>query len=249
MLDEDYNAFTHCVGTKLHECEDRYLGMRFFDVHYDMFQGPDGKNYLGTSHSFIHDFYLHILSLQLTLNKKTHGSEYNAEVLENSLTAYYLIDFTKNARTVIRYMTNAATKVTEYFSEDAEQVNCEMHQLNTAMKYGFGMLENTRSTSFLDANSQRVKLTNGKLKRVSKIVTPDGAFPEGKDLIKKLTSIETYFYHPQRLERLKIVQQHYNAPVGSPSLPGTACVSSVHKLLSQSLFFNFPSSASVRRQV
>jgi hypothetical protein len=36
---------------------------------------------------------------------------------------------------------NAATKVAEYFSEDTEQVNCEMHQLNTAMKYGFGLLE------------------------------------------------------------------------------------------------------------
>jgi hypothetical protein len=33
------------------------------------------------------------------------------------------------------------------------------------------------------------------------------------------------------------VQQHYNVPVGSPSRPGTTRVSSVHKLLSQSLFF------------
>jgi hypothetical protein len=61
---------------------------------------------------------------------------------------------------------NAATKVPEYFSEDAEQVDCEMHQLNKAMKYGFGLLKNTRSTIFLYANGQRVKLPNGKFKRV-----------------------------------------------------------------------------------
>jgi hypothetical protein len=72
---------------------------------------------------------------------------------------------------------------------------------------------------------------------VSKIVTPGGMFPEGKNLIKKITFIATYFDHLQRLERLKIVQKDYNVPVGSPSLPGTTHLSSVHKLLSQSLFF------------
>jgi hypothetical protein len=237
MLDDDYTSFTHCVGTKLRECEDRYFGMRFVDVHHDMFQGPDGNNYLGASCSFIHDFHLHILSLNLTLNNKTHGSEYNAEVLDDNLKADYGFDFSKIARTVVSDTTNAATKVAEYFSEDAEQVNCEMHQLNTAMKYGFGLLENTRSSIFLDANNQKVKLANGKWMRVSEIVTPGGAFPEGKELIKKLSSIATYFDHPQRLERLRVVQQHYNVPVGSPSRPGSTRVSSIHKLLSQSLYF------------
>jgi hypothetical protein len=92
------------------------------------------------------------------------------------------------------------------------------------LKYGFGLLENTESTIFLEANGQRVKLPNGKLYRVSKIVTPVCAFPEGKELIKRLTSIATYFDHPQRLERLKAVQHHYNVPFGSPSCPGTTRV-------------------------
>jgi hypothetical protein len=113
--------------------------------------------------------------------------------------------FPKDARTVFSDMMNATTEVAEYFSEDAEQVNYEMHQLSTAMKYGFGLFGNTRSTIFLDANGQRVKLPNGKFKCVPKIMTPSDAFPEGKELIKKLTSIATYFDHPQCLERLKIV--------------------------------------------
>jgi hypothetical protein len=112
-----------------------------------------------------------------------------------------------------------------------------VHQLNTAMKYGFGLLENTKSTIFLAANGQRVKLPNGKFKRASDIVTPGGPFPEGKDLIKKPTSIAAYFDQPQRLELFKVLQQRYNVPFGSPSRPGTTPISSVHKLLSQSLFF------------
>ena len=237
MLDDDNTSFTHYVGTKLRDCEERYLGMRFVDVHHDMFQGPDGNNYLGASCSFIHDFHLHILSLNLTLNNKSHGSEYNAEVLDDNLKGDYGFDFSKYARTVVSDTTNAATKVAEYFAEDAEQVNCEMHQLNTAMKYGFGQLENTRSTFFLDDNDEKVKLANGKWQRVSEIVTPGGAFPEGKLLIKKLISIATYFDHPRRLERLKVVQQHYNVLIGYPSRPGMTRVSGIHNLLTQSLYF------------
>ena len=86
---------------------------------------------------------MHIVVLKLMLNNKTHGSEYNDEVLEGSLKAYYYFDFLNNARTVIRNMENSAIKVADYFSEYSEQVNCETNQINGAMKYGFGMLENT----------------------------------------------------------------------------------------------------------
>ena len=118
MLDEDYAAFTICVGTKLLECEDCYLGMRFIDVHRDIFNRYDGKNYLGAYYGFIHDFYLHIMALNMALKKKTHGSKYNAEILDDSLKADYHFDFPNNARTVVSDTTNAATKVAKYFSED-----------------------------------------------------------------------------------------------------------------------------------
>ena len=49
-------------------------------------------------------------------------------------------------------MENSAIKVADYFSEDSEQVNCETNQINGAMKYGFGMLEHTRSTIAVDEN-------------------------------------------------------------------------------------------------
>ena len=112
MLGEDYTAFTICVGTKLLEYEDCYLGMRFFNFHHEMFNGTGGNNYLGASCSFIHDLYLHIVKLKLKFNKKTYGSEYIAEILEDILKTDYNFDFSNNERTVISDRINAATKVT-----------------------------------------------------------------------------------------------------------------------------------------
>ena len=37
MIDEDYASFTICVGTKLLECEECYLGMHFVDVNHEVF--------------------------------------------------------------------------------------------------------------------------------------------------------------------------------------------------------------------
>jgi hypothetical protein len=105
------------------------------------------------------------------------------------------------------------------------------------MKYGYGILMNTRSSIVSDANGKKVKLPNGKFKRSTEIVTPGGPFSEGNELVKKLTAIATYLDHPQQLECLKKVQNHHHVPVGSPSRPGTTRVSIVHKLLTQSSYF------------
>ena len=84
----------------------------FFNFHHEMFNGTGGNNYLGASCSFIHDLYLHIVKLKLKFNKKTYGSEYIAEILEDILKTDYNFDFSNNERTVISDRINAATKVT-----------------------------------------------------------------------------------------------------------------------------------------
>ena len=78
------------------------------------------EKYLGDSCSFIHDLNLHVLVPKMTLNEKTHGSEDNAKILEDSLKEYYHFDFPKYARTVVSDTNNASTKVANYFSKDAE---------------------------------------------------------------------------------------------------------------------------------
>ena len=74
-----------------------------------MFNGPDGKNYLGASWSFIHNLYLNIVALKLTFNNKTHGSEYSAKILVDNLKADCHFDFLNNSRTLVNNTTNAAT--------------------------------------------------------------------------------------------------------------------------------------------
>ena len=123
---------------------------------------------------------MNLVALKLTLKNKTYGSDYNAETLEYSLKVYYHFDFPNNARTFVSNTTNAATKVAKCFSLDAEQIKCEIHQLSGAMKYGFGLLENTRSDQAVDDNGHRIELSNSKLKHVSDIFTPVSAFPLGK---------------------------------------------------------------------
>jgi hypothetical protein len=49
----------------------------------------------------IHNFNLHTVALKLQLINKARGSEYNANVLEDSLNADYEFDFPKNARTIV----------------------------------------------------------------------------------------------------------------------------------------------------
>ena len=65
----------------------------FLNFHHDIFNGPDGNNYIGYSFSFIHDLYLSIVALKMTLNNKMYGSEYNAEILEDIIKADYHLIF------------------------------------------------------------------------------------------------------------------------------------------------------------
>ena len=143
----------------------------------------------------------------MTLNNKMHGSEYNAKILEDSLKADYHFYFPNNSRTVVSDTTNASTKVAEYFFEYAQQVNCEIHQLNRAMQYGFGVLENKRLAITVYQNGICINLGNSKWKCVSDIVTPGGSFPQGKELMYNLTNVVTYFDHPQQFQQLKNVQE------------------------------------------
>ena len=99
------------------------------------------------------------MALKLELNNKMHGSDYNAEILEYSLKADHHFDSPKNTRTVARDTNNASTKVAKYFSDYTEQFNSETHHLNSAMKYGFGILDDKKSTIAVYENGIKIKLS------------------------------------------------------------------------------------------
>ena len=71
----------------------------------------------------------------------------------------YIYRFTK---LVASETTNSATAVAIFFSPRAVQVDCEMHQLNSCLKYGFGIFENYRSKDMLDKIGLAIRNSSGK---------------------------------------------------------------------------------------
>jgi hypothetical protein len=82
------------------------------------------------------------VKLGLVKNNLHHKAELNATLMELSLLKQYQFDFSQWCYSIVLDTTSSAVNVTEEFSEDAKQVNCTMHKLNSSLKYGDGILEN-----------------------------------------------------------------------------------------------------------
>ena len=62
------------------------------------------------------------------------------------------MDISIFTKSVASDTTNLATTVARFFFPRAVQVDCEIHQLNSCLKYGFRIFENYRSEDMLDEN-------------------------------------------------------------------------------------------------
>ena len=69
-----------------------------------------------------------------------------------------------------------------------------MHQINSAIKYGFVLLENKSSTIAVDDNGLQLKIINSKCNRLSNIVTPGNSFTQRKEIIQNLNSIKLMLF-------------------------------------------------------
>ena len=112
------------------------------------------------------------------------------------------MDISIFTKSVASDTTNLATAVARFFSPRVVQVDCEMHQLNSFLKYGFGICENYRSEDMIDENGVIIRNSSGKKFIRKVIVTPGGSFLEGEALVKKLKALSNYFDSPQGKERL-----------------------------------------------
>ena len=99
--------------------------------------------------------------------------------------------------------TNSATAVTRFLYPMAVQVDCEIHQLNSCLKYCFVICENYRSEEMLDNNGVVIRNSSGEKVIRKVIVTSSGSFLEGEALVKKLKSLAKYIDPTQRKERLR----------------------------------------------
>ena len=88
-------------------------------------------------------------------------------------------DISQFTKSVASDTTNSATVVALFFPPSAVQVDCEMHQLNSCLKYRFGICDNYRIEDMLDNNGVVIRNSSGKKVTCKVIVTPGGLFFEG----------------------------------------------------------------------
>ena len=170
------------------------------NVMHGMVTLNDGNNYLGASVSFMVDFDLYRLAVEVIPNNLSHSSNYNTNLLQKILNETFELDIFLFTKSVASDTTNSEIAVARLFSPRAVRVDCEMQQFNSCLNYGFGNCNNYRSEDMLDENGAVIRNSSGK-KVISKvIVTPSGSFLEGEALVKKLKALSNYFNSPQRKE-------------------------------------------------
>ena len=169
---------------------------------HDMVTLNDGKNYLGASVSFMVDFYLYRLAVALIPNNVSHSSNYNEDLLQKRLKETFDLGISLFTKSVASDTTNLATAVARFFSPRVVQVDCEMHQLNSFLKYGFGICENYRGEDMIDENGVIIRNLSGNNIIRKDVVTPGRSFLEVEALVKKLKALANYFDSPQGKEQL-----------------------------------------------
>ena len=159
------------------------LDQKFVHVMHDMWTRKDKNYYLGFSYSFIYNWESIRIFLGLVKNNQGHEAEINAVLMEHNLLQQIKFDFSKWCHTVVSDMTACAVNVTMKFSEDSIQVDCKMHQLNTCLKYGLGLYENTSTKFAKDGNENFLLDDTGNRYKITTFTTPGGEFIDGKRII------------------------------------------------------------------
>ena len=175
----DYWRFVIACAEKLTRGIQQHHGEPFLHVMHDMVTLNDRNNSLGMSVSFMVDFDLYRLSIALIPNNVIHSSNYNADLLEKTLKEIFELEIYRFTKSVASDTTNLATAVTRFLSPRSIQVECEMHQLNFCLKYGFGISKNYSSKDMLDKNEVVIRNLIGKKVIRKFIVTPGRSFLEG----------------------------------------------------------------------
>ena len=115
----------------------------FIHLMYDMWTGKYGNNYLGTYFVFIHKFQNIKVFLGLELNNISYGADFNTTLLDVSLLKNFKFNFSRWCASNASDTTSCVVNVDHAFSKDTKNIDSKMHELNSCLKYGFGILENT----------------------------------------------------------------------------------------------------------
>ena len=133
----DYQRFIISCAEKITRGIHQHHAEIFLHVMHDMVALNDGNNYLGVSVSFMVDFELYRLSVTLIPNNANNSINFNADLLQKILKEAFKLDTYLFTKSVASDTTNSTIALARFFYPRSVQVNCETHQLNSCLKYGF----------------------------------------------------------------------------------------------------------------
>ena len=129
--------------------------------------------------SFMVYFDLYRLAVSLIPNSVSHSINYNTDLLHKILKETFELEISLFTNSVASDTTNSATSVARFFSPEAVQFDCEMHQLNSCLKYGFRIYNKYKIKDVLDKNGVVIRNSSGKKVIHKVIVAPGGLFLGG----------------------------------------------------------------------
>ena len=218
-LHYEFKKFQDAVTCKLKEEEECIGHLPFLSISHDMWTTPASDNTLGVAIRFItKEFDIFHLSCALIKNNESHSAHVNASKMRDMFITRFKLDIDKSARYITSDTASAARAVADEFDE-TDQVDCELHLINLILEYGIGLRENTSTKQGLKT-----------------VVTPGGALPEGKKIIKTMRKIADFVNTPQRKEELEKIQKFYALPIGRPRIDGTTRIAYSITLIRTILF-------------
>mmetsp|Transcript_32277 Transcript_32277/g.67858 ORF Transcript_32277/g.67858 Transcript_32277/m.67858 type:complete len:853 (-) Transcript_32277:67-2625(-) len=169
-------------------------GLRWLSICHDMWNTLTMDGALGSSLKLTtKDMETYTIAAILEKNNVSHSAPDIGAQLQKTYMERFGIDLKKETNSCAADTCKAAANVAGVLEADGE--DCEMHIVSLIMGYGLGVKENTKTKKFTD--------DKGVVKKVQSIVTPGGAFPEGKRLVKGGRNCVNYFSKsPQRKEKM-----------------------------------------------
>jgi hypothetical protein len=207
-------------------------GVRFLNLLHDAWTSNNTDGIIGASIAFLdHTWRFRHIAVMAFVKNDGHDACSVAATIKERMSVSLGLDMDTLVKYAVSDTTPAARNVSLQF-DDALQTDCSMHMLNLCIGYGIGMKENTRIRSLIDGDSNKTK-------KARCVVTEGGALPEGASVIRKLRALNNFFNSPQRVDRLRKLQDSLCLPTLKTVVDVDVRVASTCNLMKRSLV-NYP---------
>jgi hypothetical protein len=248
VLNGEFTIFTKLVTNLLLQNQQDFGSLPFMVTLHDMWESGSKKSILGVSNVFItRDFKLVSVATIFSEQPRGHSAAIVQHAMKTEFHQRYQLDLDKLTSSIISDTTPSATNVGKNHFEGAQE-DCDMHVESLILKYGFGLLENTKKEESIQADGTLLKKTL--------IVTPGGPFLTGTRLIANLRKYHGYFNHAQRSEQLRSLQEMHLLPVIKPIKDNDTRIGGTIELFKCSIllrgafdlfFMNYPDAAFINK--